>query len=249
MQPEPSHAALQARFHAALWQPDPPRGLAAVAQDELAQRFAVYRNNVQHSLTRALAARFPVVEQIVGAAFFTAMARVFIAASPPADPVMLRWGGVLPAFLDGFPPAAQLPYLGDVARLEYARGRACHAADAPSVAPEALNVPGLEDLRLRLHPSVHLFASPHPAVQIWQAHQPGSTRAPLRAGPNHAVIARAPDFAVVVEPVDAASFAVLSMLSKGATLGHAASQADPTPALTLLLRYGLISDALTGDIQ
>lgn len=49
------HATLQARFHAALWQTEPPEGLDP-------RRFAVYRNNVQHGLCRALATRFPVIE-------------------------------------------------------------------------------------------------------------------------------------------------------------------------------------------
>jgi hypothetical protein len=69
----------------------------------VARRFAVYRNNVQHGLTRALAARFPVVEALVGAEFFTAMARVFAAEAPPRDPVLLRWGDAFPASSTAFP--------------------------------------------------------------------------------------------------------------------------------------------------
>ena len=247
MPPEPAHAATQAAFHAALWRPDPPEGLTAPAPEEVARRFAVYRNNVQHSLTRALAARFPVVEALVGRDFFTAMARVFMAEAPPRSPVLQDWGGALPRFLDGFPPVAHLPWLGDVARLEWARGVAVHAADATPVPTEALAAPDPAPLRLRLHPSVTLYRSAHPAVTIWQAHRPGATRGPLPPGPEHALIGRQPDFAVVVVPVDAGSHAVLTALAAGETLGHAATQADPTPALTLLLRHGLITAAHAGE--
>jgi len=241
-----SHARTERAFHKALWGIDPPAGITAPDPGEVAQRFKVYRNNVQHSLTRALAARFPVIERLVGAEFFTAMARVFIATSPPTDPVMLHWGASFAGFLEGFPPVAHLPFLGDVARLEYARGRACHAADADPVAPGALDVTHLEALRLALHPSVELFVASLPAVQIWQSHQTGATRAPLASGPDHALIARRPDFTVIVERVESGTFAVLSALHLGQTLGDAASKADPTPALTLLLRHGLIINADTG---
>ena len=251
MPPEPSHAATQTEFHAALWLTAPPEGLTAPAPQEIPRRFAVYRNNVRHSLSRALAARFPVIEALVGAAFFTAMAGVFIAKAPPASPVLQDWGRAFPGFLDGFPPLAHLPWLGDVARLEWARGTAVHAADATPMPPEALAaalaLPDPAPLRLRLHPSVTLFRSAHPALSIWQAHQPGAPRRPLPPGPEHALIGRQPDFAVVVAPLDADTHAVLSALARGAPLGQAAAQADPTAALTLLLRHGLITAPLTGE--
>jgi hypothetical protein len=247
MRPE-SHAATEAAFHAALWQAAPPPGLAAPDPSEVARRFSVYRNNVQHGLTRALAARFPVVEQLVGAEFFAAMARVFIADAPPSDPVLLHWGEAFPAFLESFPPVGHLLWLADVARLELARGRAYHAADAAPVAPEALAAADPERLRLTLHPSVALFASPHPAVRIWEAHQPGAVPGtPIGAGPDHALVARRPDFAVIVASVDPATHRVIARMSAGLALPEAAGGDDPTAALTLLLRHGLIAAVTTGE--
>lgn len=241
MQLDPSHADIQAAFHAALWSSAPPDGLTAPDPTEVAQRFSVYRNNVQHSLTRALAARFPAVERLVGPEFFTAMARVFIAAHPPADPVLLRWGAEFVPFLAAFPPVAHLVWLPCVARLELARGQSYHAADAVAVGPEGLAVADPAALRLALHPSVMLFASDFPAVAIWQAQQPGAVAAPLPLGQSHALIARDAGFDVIVEPLDAGSFAVLRALADGHSLGQAAELADPTQALALLLRYSLIT--------
>ena len=241
MPPELSHHAQQGAFHAALWTADPPPGLSAPHPAEVAQRFKVYRNNVHHSLSRALAARYPVIEQLVGPEFFAALARAFIAAFPPRDPVLLLWGQDFAGFLAAFPPVAHLPFLADVARLEYARALACHAADAQPLAASALDTPELGALRLGLHPSVILFRAGMPAVQIWRAHQPGGQRGPLQPGPDHALVAREPDFTVIVAPIDAGTFAVLSALQNGAPLAQAADHADPTPALTLLLRHGLIT--------
>lgn len=247
MLPEPGHASTEAAVHAALWQAEPPAGLAAPAPEEVARRFAVHRNNVRHSLTRALAARFPVVEALVGPAFFTAMAGVFMAETPPASPVLHEWGTAFPGFLDRFPPVAHLPWLGCVARLEWVRGRAVHAADAPPAPPDLLAVPDPERLRLRLHPSVALYRSAHPAVSIWQAHRPGAARGPLPPGPERALIGRRPDFTVVVVPLDAGTHAVLSALARGEPLGRAAARADPTAALALLLRHRLITAPPTGE--
>ncbi|NNU81800.1 DUF2063 domain-containing protein [Halovulum dunhuangense] len=249
MRPDPAHAKGEQAFHAALWSGEAPAGLTAPDRAEVARRFAVYRNNVQHGLSRALAARFPVIEALLGGEFFTAMARVFIGDSPPRDPVLLTWGDGFPGFLDRFPPVAHLPYLGEVATLELARGRAYHAADAPPVPPGALAVPEPETLRLALHPSVALPAFRHPAVRIWQAHQPGAGPAPIAPGPDHALIARAPDLSVIVAPLAPDTHAVLTALAAGAPLGDAAAHGDPTPALTLLLRHGLITGTTHGDAE
>jgi hypothetical protein len=247
--PDLSHAQTEQEFHAALWGPEPPARLCTPSATEAALRFKVYRNNVHHSLTRALAARFPVIEQLVGPAFFAAMARVYITAAPPADPVLLHWGESFAPFLSQFPQVKHLPFLGDVARLEYERGRACHAADAEPLAPEALNIPDLAQLRLILHPSVALFRAQMPAAQIWLSHQPGTAPTPLRAGPDHALIAREPDFTVIVTPIDPGTFTVLTALREGETLGQAATKADPTHALTLLFRHGLIIATDKGTLE
>jgi len=244
---DPSHREIEAHFHAALWHPAPPKGITAPAPDEITRRFAVYRNNVQHSLTRALAARFPVIETLVSRDFFTAMARVFLTVAPPVSPVLLHWGDGFGDFLDGFAPVAHVPFLGDVARLEFARGRAYHAADAQPAPLDALGAIDPVALHFCLHPSVTLFASRFPAVQIWQAHQDGIPQPDLRPGPDHALIARQEDFAVFVEPLDSATFAVLSALAQGHPLGRAAQQGDPTSALALLMRHGLITKIQTGD--
>lgn len=246
MQPASPHAQTERAFHAALWTAAPPAGITAPDLAEVAERFKVYRNNVQFGLTRTLAVRFPVIAQLVGAEFFAAMARVFIAQSPPQNPVLLHWGADFAAFLQDFPPVAHLPYLGCVARLEYARGLACHAADADPIPPEALTHVGPERLRLVLHPSVALFHAAFPAVQIWLAHQPGHAGTPIGPGPDHALIGRAPDFTLIVARIDPGTHAVLAALQAGQTLGQAATLSDPAEALSLLLRHGLIITTLSG---
>ncbi|MEZ5751568.1 MAG: DNA-binding domain-containing protein [Paracoccaceae bacterium] len=238
-QPELSHEIVEARFHAALWAPQTPDFVAS--GDNRDRRFAVYRNNVQHGLSKALAARFPVVERVVGSEFFAAMARVFVAQFPPTDPVLLNWGAAFVPFLAAFEPVRGLPYLPDVARLEWLRGRAYHARDAAPADLSALLGPDAGDLRLRLAPSVHLFESAWPAVSIWQINQPGTAPRALPRQGEQALVARRPDFEVVVEPLDPAQAHVLRHLIAGDPLGVAAADTDPTPILSCLVQHHLIS--------
>lgn len=238
------HAAIEAAFQAALWVPETPPGLGPDATRE--RRFAVYRNNVQTGLVKALTSRFPVIERLVGAPFFAAMARVFAASHPPKTPVLLEWGGDFPGFLNGFPPVATLPYLPDVARLELARGVAYHAADVVPVDPAALAAIDPATVRLTLAPCVQLFASARGAVSIWQVNQPGQTPRPVKPAQEFALIARTPGFDVLVQPMKPATAALLGALMQGQTLAQAAEHADPTPVLTLLIQNGLIT-AISGD--
>jgi hypothetical protein len=85
-----------------------PAGLAARGPGEIDRRFAVYRNNVTVSLVNALRLRFPVIERLVGEEFAREMFRAFAVAHPPDSPLMMRYGGNMPAFLAEFPPVRDL---------------------------------------------------------------------------------------------------------------------------------------------
>ena len=134
------------------------------------RRFSVYRNNVYASLVDVLAGRFPVSAKLVGDVFFSAMARIYVAKTPPDSAVLLRYGGGFADFVAGFPPATPVPYLADVVRLEWAWHGAYHAADAEPLPQEALAAfgPRAERLALTLHPSLRLVRSDYPVVTIWE---------------------------------------------------------------------------------
>src|SRR5450830_2078243 len=105
-------------FAAALLAPDQacPDGLFSSNGADSASRFAVYRNNVHGSLINALASAYPVTLQLVGDEFFRAMAGCYVQANPPSSPVISAYGATFSSFIQGFEPAASVPYLADVAR-------------------------------------------------------------------------------------------------------------------------------------
>lgn len=153
-----------------------PGALAAIAPGrfEPDQHLQIYRNNVFESLTGALKAVYPVIERLVGEGFFRFAADSYIRLHPPRSGNLHDFGMHYADFLAGFAPATGLPYLPDVARLEWAWHEAFHAADAAPLDARCLaDVPAEQqgDLRFTLNPSVRLLNSIYPVLSIWQANQ------------------------------------------------------------------------------
>ncbi len=116
-------------------------------------RFEIHRRHFIRSVTAALEKTFPGVVKLVDARFFSFAADAFIRAHPPASPCLFEYGAELPDFLEAFPACASLPYLGDVARMEWAMHCVFHA----------------DDLGDELLPaSLSLFASRWPVDAIWR---------------------------------------------------------------------------------
>lgn len=139
-----------------------------------AQRLSVYRNNLYEGLADALAAVYPVVQQLVGERFFRQAARRYIRQHPPSAGTLLGYGAALPRFLQRLEVLKGLPYLPAVATLEWSHHVASHAEELPPLelgALAALPPERLATLRLALQPGVRFVASRYPVLAIWQAHQ------------------------------------------------------------------------------
>jgi hypothetical protein len=252
-----AHPDLVSAFSAGLVTGALPPGLTAKAPDEAARRFGVYRNNVAAGLADALAKRFPVIERLVGTEFFRAMGSLYLVAHRPKSPVLMEWGDTFPGFLAGFAPLAAYPYMADVARIEVARGRACHSADLRPITAEYLIAAGSDPgtARLHLHPSVQVLHLAHAAVSIWAANQPGgSLQEVLPSAPETALILRDTTFAVPVCAIGAGDAALICAIQAGHGLLAAAELAafaepghDPQSILVRLLRAGAI--ILTGEAR
>lgn len=148
----------------------PPPGLRNDAQRE--RGLLAYRANAHALAGRALAAAYPVVAALLGHAAFEQLARAFWHHHPPERGDLAQWGGMLALFLQGDDALAALPYLPDVARLEWLLHEAASAADA-ATDPASFARLTQEDpafLGLRLAPGSALLHSAYPVVGIVQAH-------------------------------------------------------------------------------
>jgi hypothetical protein len=199
------HADRQRGFANALLeaQGTPPDGIHGAAgptgedNAEVARRrFAIHRNNVQSALVNVLAAHFPAVVRVVGEPFFRGLASDFCRREPPSSPVLSEYGRGFPAFIASCRVVGDIPYLADLARLEWLCIEAANAEDAETIGPAELaavpndSIPGL---RLRLHPALRLFQARLPALTIWELN--------ARTGPiEHTVLEAKPEFAIVHRP-------------------------------------------------
>lgn len=226
-----------------------PEGVVDPAGRPAGKRYDVYRNNVVVSLIEALAAAYPVIQKLVGDEFFAAMAGVHVRAHPPKSPLMIQYGADFPHFLADFPPLAHLPYLGDVARLERARRRVYHAADATSLTAETLakrDSLALLDTRLVLHPALAVVCSQHPVLTIWRKNM-NEPELPLPANGECVLISRPAD-SLQMQGISPASRIFIEAL-ENAPLGQAIEAAlhadpafDPGANLAAILSAGLITD-------
>jgi len=237
-----------ASFAWALADPSRPAPAATRRRDgqPVERRFAVYRNNVAVALIGALEGRYPVVRRLVGDDFFRGMAGAYVAAEKPRSPILIDYGATFADFVAGFPPAAEIAYLADVARLENAWVEAYHAAEADplgldalaAIAPEALAT-----LRLRPHPAARLLRFAHPAASIWAASQGDSAPRPPEIWAAEAALVTRPDADVFVRVLPPGGDAFAAALFSGASLGEAAERFaadgfDPSDHLIGLIEAG-----------
>lgn len=242
------------------WQSAFAASLLRVGAD-LSDRQAVHRTNTRASLSAALAARFPVVERLVGPEFFQAMALCFIERQPPRSPVLAEYGAGFAGFLHGFAPARDLPYLADVARLEWARHLAFHAEDAAALSIERLAAVApdrLEHVRLGLHPAASVVPSAWPVISIWTTNAHDQEVRPLGdgAGSECALVTR-PELHVLVNALPAGSDRLVAALAERASLAEAVARAAPVDgsvddfdtatALSVLFRSGAVAALTIGS--
>lgn len=229
-----------------------PEGLTAWNGDRPGRRFGVYRNNVFWGLTEALKSRFPAALAIVGDEFFNAMADHYIRLDPPRSPLLLTYGDGLADFVASFEPAAGLPYLPDILRLEVARSRAYHAADRVPLDGTALGAVSTELLPLltfELHPSLSILRSSYPVVTIWAMNAGEMPLAPIEDWQREDALVVRPAMTVHVHRLGPGGADFLAALASGRPLGEAietAAAADPRFDLTQNLAGALQSGALVG---
>ena len=198
----------------------------------------------------ALRAVYPVVHLIAGKDRFADYASLYRGAHPYDG--SSDYGEEFPEYLD-LMQSEDLPYIADLAQLEWLVHRARRAEAIPTVEAAALNAVPAERLRharLELHPSCGTLRSGYPVARIWEIHQPGYA-GELTVDAMHDltwVLVNRPDTHVEVTNIDEGGYAFIEALAQGQTLGAAFDRAravkpefDPGEALQDVLARRLIA--------
>jgi hypothetical protein len=217
----------------------------ATERNTAAARLAIYRNTALSTLTRALGLSYPAVQRLVGAEFFAAVVGQFIKLHPPKSAYLNAYGGEFAQFLRHCEPAASLPYLADVAELEWAVNRALYAPERQRLDPARLSkleASALARIAFIAHPSLSVLQLRHPADLIWRAvleQDEARMRAiDLTAGPVWLLIERDVEDLVQVWRLRASAWRLSGRLLEGQALhrvlaqdgGRAVDEGDSAPA-------------------
>ncbi|MFO1372107.1 MAG: DNA-binding domain-containing protein [Candidatus Competibacteraceae bacterium] len=228
----PALRKLQQAFVAELFEEGNDANLTWIANHGLdsARRLQVYRNNMLITLRAALAATYPVIQRLVGEGFFAYAADGYRRRYPSASGDINEYCCQFPAFLAEFPSAAGLPYLADVAALEWACHEVYYASHRPPLAPATLaTVPPERQgaLCFALHPACRLLCSSYPILRIWQSNQPDRQEditVNLEEGGDCVLVSR-PYLDIEIQRLSAGEYALLTTLAAGADLATACEHA------------------------
>jgi hypothetical protein len=96
---------------------------------DIVKRLAIHRRHYESSLAMALAQKYPATAWLTGSTFLAEAVRRFVFEHPPTKPCIAEYGDDFPEFLAMQATAADLPYLGDFARLECQVGQVSLTVD------------------------------------------------------------------------------------------------------------------------
>ena len=219
-----------------------------------AVRLTVYAGGYAARIRQALAEVYPALAHVLGRQDFTALAGDYAGAHPSREYNLSFAGRHLPDFLATWPRTEDLPFLPDLARLEWLVCLAVHAFDHPALDPSALGRMSSgrwEDLRFVFQPFVGAVTSSWPILDIWTARtRPRDAIAiDVVHRPQRVLVSRQ-GVAVRCALLEPSQYEVLAALLAGRTLGEACGQladsgADGTPPVAAWFsawaRQGLFS--------
>ncbi len=218
-----------------------------------ARRLQVYRHNTLLGLTGALEAVYPVVRRLVGEAFFRYAAAQYITRHPSRSGDLHEFGEHFPLFLQSFPPTAELVYLPDVARLEWAYHQVFHAARHPLLDWATLALVPAErqgELHFQLHPAARLLESAFPILRIWQVNQDddtGDSPVDLTEGGVQLLVIRRENLDIEFQALADGEFSLLQSLAGNGDFATACEQAmavQPTLDLAACFHRHVLQGAL-----
>ena len=165
----------------------------------------VYRNTCAQGAIEALRDTYSTVNTLLGDEMFTAIALDYRREKPPAGPILSDYGAGFADFMTYQQWFSEVPYIADVARLDWLWIESFLAAGA-----EALPASPAGSPQINLHPATRFVWLATPALTIWQAHRDLENVGELEPDwREEGALFTRPDFAVQIEPIDPVCYQLL----------------------------------------
>ena len=138
----------------------------------LSQQFNIYRGSIFGGLKKALAETYPVTKSLVGDDFFNMMLGQFIKLYPCDVQDLNEYGEELSAYIADLPQARSVPYLSDIAKLEWLYNVASNSKIQDSNLDKISKFSPEQQASIKLHLPVGsaLMQSKYPIDRIWAIH-------------------------------------------------------------------------------
>lgn len=200
-------------------------------------RLAVYSDAYFLRLSGCLGQDFAAVRRVLGEIPFQQLAADYLRSRPSRSPFINDIGSDFSSFLQSHSFSRPLPYLSELAALEWNILRSLFATRLPSEPFENLG----PEARLRLDPTVHVMETRWPVDRLWRNRgnppQEGARR--LRRPSVRRLLIHRDDTWVKLRLLKPPEFLVLSRIQEGRPLGEALEGIPLAPAAVQLFFFNL----------
>ncbi len=201
-----------------------PKALNPQGGDPGVERLLVHARGYFVRLEEALTETYEAVRHVLGAETFSTLAHDYARRYPSRNYNLSFTGKHFPEFLKTCPLTKELPFLPDLAKLEWEVGQAFHATEELPVNPTAfagMAMGDWEHTRIIFQPSVRLVTSAWPVLDIWNARRqpPSEIKIDVVDRPQRVLLSRW-GFQVRGALLEETPYALLEGLLQGKTLGE-----------------------------
>ncbi|MDR3477319.1 MAG: DNA-binding domain-containing protein [Gammaproteobacteria bacterium] len=194
-------------------------------------QLSLYQTSVIATLQKALKAIYPTCLKLVGEDFFIAMMNSYIDVTPSTSHDLNLYGESFANFIQQFEPANSLPYLSDVAHLEWAWHRVYSAPDYlpfdfGKLAASYANDP--QKLIFLLPPASVLLSAPFPTHLIYETNldsYQGDTTITLKNNESYYYLIWRNQLDRQMDVLSAIQWHLLSWIQASCTLGEICEKA------------------------
>ncbi|WEM42216.1 DNA-binding domain-containing protein [Photobacterium sp. DA100] len=224
-QPNRLHQLQQDFAEALHYRPSAASQAIATSQFSPEQLIQIYRNNFIISLSEVLEATYPCCQAVVGDECFAQLARQHVLAHPLGEGNVTDYGDGLCDTISSQPALVEaVPYLADLARLEWLVDRASQHVPVSSHFPfeqlALITEDNLGQLVLDVAEPVYSFDAQHPVASLWQMITHNQIEQIDLSQPESAIIQHRPQGMLVLATTPPAT-ALLRLCQQGQPLAEA----------------------------